>query len=84
MPIIERMKRSLVCREVLHCDEAPVQVLKEGGRKPQSPICGCTAPQRIQSILLHSMTTSRPEVVKCSRFSGWIQRIPAYRRLLRL
>lgn len=36
MPIINHMKESLVYHEVLHCDETPVQVLKEKGKKPQS------------------------------------------------
>lgn len=35
-PIIRHLKKGLVSREVLHCDETPVQVLKEKGKKPQS------------------------------------------------
>lgn len=35
-PIIEHMKKELIKRDIVHCDETPVQVLKEKGRKPQS------------------------------------------------
>ena len=35
-PVIKHLKKELTGREVLHCDETPVQVLKEEGKKPQS------------------------------------------------
>lgn len=35
-PVTEYLQKSLVSREVLHCDETPVQVLKAPGKKPQS------------------------------------------------
>ena len=62
MPIIERMKRSLVCREVLHCDETPVQVLKEEGKKPQSKSymwLYCTAKDAKHPIVLYDYKPSR-------------------------
>jgi transposase len=35
-PITGYLREQLLKRDVLHCDETPVQVLKEEGRKPQS------------------------------------------------
>lgn len=35
-PIINHLKKKMVSEEVLHCDETPIQVLKESGKKPQS------------------------------------------------
>ena len=35
-PVIDSLRQQLLKRDVLHCDETPVQVLKEEGRKPQS------------------------------------------------
>lgn len=35
-PIISHLREKLRQREILHCDETPVQVLKEEGKKPQS------------------------------------------------
>lgn len=35
-PVIEHMRKELLKRDIVHCDETPVQVLKEEGRKPQS------------------------------------------------
>lgn len=35
-PLVEHMRQQLLKNEVLHCDETPVQVLKEEGRTPQS------------------------------------------------
>lgn len=35
-PIIAHLREKLRQREILHCDETPVQVLKEEGKKPQS------------------------------------------------
>lgn len=35
-PIIEYMRSELLAREIVHCDETPVQVLKEDGKKPQT------------------------------------------------
>ena len=35
-PIIEHLRKELLSREVIHCDETPVQVLKEEGKKPQT------------------------------------------------
>lgn len=35
-PIIAHLREKLLKREILHCDETPVQVLKEDGKKPQS------------------------------------------------
>lgn len=36
MPVVERMRKELIARDIIHCDETPVQVLKEGGKKPQT------------------------------------------------
>ena len=35
-PIVHYLQSELVKREVIHCDETPLQVLKEEGKKPQS------------------------------------------------
>lgn len=35
-PVIKHMQTELLKREVIHCDETPVQVLKEEGKKPQT------------------------------------------------
>lgn len=35
-PVIEHLRKELLSREVIHCDETPVQVLKEEGKKPQT------------------------------------------------
>lgn len=33
-PVVERLRSELVKRDVLHCDETPLQVLKEEGKSP--------------------------------------------------
>ena len=35
-PVVDRMKLYLLKESVLHCDETPVQVLKEDGKKAES------------------------------------------------
>ena len=35
-PVMEHLRKELMSREVVHCDETPVQVLKEDGKKPQT------------------------------------------------
>jgi len=35
-PVIESLKNELLQRDIIHCDETPVQVLKEPGKAPQS------------------------------------------------
>lgn len=35
-PVIDYLHKSMLSEKVLHCDETPVQVLKEDGKKPQS------------------------------------------------
>ena len=35
-PIVEKLKEELLKRDIVHCDETPVQVLKEEGKKPQT------------------------------------------------
>lgn len=35
-PVTRYLREQLLKRDVLHCDESPVQVLKENGRRPQS------------------------------------------------
>lgn len=35
-PVTSYLREQLLKRDVLHCDETPVQVLKENGRRPQS------------------------------------------------
>jgi hypothetical protein len=36
MPVVEQLRRKFLKRDIIHCDETPVQVLKEQGKKPQS------------------------------------------------
>lgn len=35
-PVVEHLRKELMSRDVIHCDETPVQVLKEDGKKPQN------------------------------------------------
>jgi len=35
-PVISHLRNELLKRETLHCDESPIQVLKEIGKKPQA------------------------------------------------
>ena len=35
-PVVEHLRRALISRDIVHCDETPVQVLKEEGKKPQT------------------------------------------------
>ena len=36
MPLVEHLQKNLLERDIIHCDETPVQVLKEEGKKPQT------------------------------------------------
>ncbi|MBQ1188852.1 MAG: IS66 family transposase [Lachnospiraceae bacterium] len=36
IPVINRLRELLLKRDIVHCDETPVQVLKEDGKKPQT------------------------------------------------
>ena len=36
MPVVAHLQKKLLERDVIHCDETPVQVLKEEGKKPQT------------------------------------------------
>lgn len=36
IPIIDYLRKELLKRDIVHCDETPVQVLKEKGKKPQT------------------------------------------------
>ena len=36
MPVVEHLQKKLLERDIIHCDETPVQVLKEEGKKPQT------------------------------------------------
>lgn len=36
IPVTEHLRKELLSRDIVHCDETPVQVLKEEGRKPQT------------------------------------------------
>ena len=36
IPVTERLRKELLLRDILHCDETPIQVLKEEGKKPQT------------------------------------------------
>lgn len=35
-PVIQYLRKKLLERDIIHCDETPVQVLKEDGKKPQT------------------------------------------------
>ena len=35
-PLIDYLHRQMTARDIVHCDETPVQVLKEEGKKPQT------------------------------------------------
>ncbi len=36
LPIIDHLRKELLARDVIHCDETPLQVLKEDGKRPQT------------------------------------------------
>ena len=36
MPVVEHLQKELLSRDIIHCDETPIQVLKEEGKKPQT------------------------------------------------
>ena len=36
MPVVEHLQKKLLERDIIHCDETPIQVLKEEGKKPQT------------------------------------------------
>ena len=36
MPVVDYLQKKLLERDIIHCDETPVQVLKEEGKKPQT------------------------------------------------
>lgn len=36
VPLVEHLRKELLSRDIVHCDETPVQVLKEEGKKPQT------------------------------------------------
>lgn len=36
LPVMEHLRKLLLKRDIVHCDETPVQVLKEDGKKPQT------------------------------------------------
>ena len=36
MPVVAHLQKKLLERDIVHCDETPVQVLKEEGKKPQT------------------------------------------------
>ena len=36
LPIVKQLQKELLAREILHCDETPVQVLKEEGKQAQT------------------------------------------------
>lgn len=36
LPVTQHLQRLLLKRDIVHCDETPVQVLKEEGKKPQT------------------------------------------------
>ena len=36
IPVTEHLQKLLLKRDIVHCDETPVQVLKEDGKKPQT------------------------------------------------
>lgn len=38
-PVVDLLKKELLKRDIVHCDETPVQVLKEPGKAPQTKSC---------------------------------------------
>ena len=36
LPVVNHLQEELLKRDIIHCDETPVQVLKEDGKKPQT------------------------------------------------
>ena len=61
-PIIDHLQQKLLERDVLHCDETPVQVLKEEGKKPQTKSymwLYCTGNDGKEPIILYDYQPSR-------------------------
>lgn len=58
------MRKELLKRDIVHCDETPVQVLKEEGKKPRpNLICDCTVVTMTRSHQSYSMITNPQEMV---------------------
>jgi len=53
-PIINYLHKELLKRDIVHCDETPVQVLKENGKKPQT---------KSYMWLYRSGDDSRPDII---------------------
>ncbi|MBO5487859.1 MAG: IS66 family transposase [Eubacterium sp.] len=61
-PVIKHMRKELLKREVIHCDETPVQVLKEEGKKPQTKSymwLYCTGNDGKAPVILYDYQPSR-------------------------
>ena len=62
LPVVECLRKQLLAREVIHCDETPVQVLKEAGKKPQTKSymwLYCTGEEAQAPIIVYDYQPSR-------------------------
>lgn len=62
MPVVEHMRKQLLSRHIIHCDETPVQVLKEEGKKPQTKSymwLYCTGIDDEKPVILYDYQPSR-------------------------
>lgn len=63
-PVTEHLRKELMSREVVYCDETPVQVLKGTARSHRPSLtCGSTGPETTVNHRSSFMITSRPETV---------------------
>lgn len=62
-PVVNHLRRQLLKRDILHCDETPIQILKEKERKSprRSLICGSTEAEMTENRQSSFMTTNHLE-----------------------
>ncbi len=78
IPVVEQLKKKLLERDIVHCDETPVQVLKEEGKKPQTKSymwLYCTGDDGKPPIIIYDYQPSRNgdhAVVFLKDFHGFV------------
>ena len=77
-PVLEHMRRHLLSRDIIHCDETPVQVLKEESKKPQTKSYRwfyCTGNDEREAIIIYDYQPSRNSdhaVIFLKNFKGYV------------
>lgn len=63
-PVIQYLRKKLLERDIIHCDETPIQVLKEDGKNlRRSPTCGFIALVMTGKLPSSCMITDQQETV---------------------